>query len=64
MSLTPQQVCDAEYRSAKRFIRPPSAPKSGGVPAGSPLVKRRGGTRTHLQWVQITLHLEDRVVNP
>lgn len=71
MSLTPQQVCDAEFVASwmKRPlklqpIRPPSAPKSGGVPAGSPLVKRRGGTRNHLQWLQIKLHLEDRVVNP
>lgn len=61
--LTPRQVCNAEYRAA-RAVRPPSSKKSAAPPAGSAVVKARGGTQNRLVWLQIGLFLEDRVVNP
>lgn len=58
--LTPRQVCEAEYRAARRAVRPPAPPESAGksLPA-PPVVKVRGGTRNKLVWLQIGLALED-----
>lgn len=65
MHLTSQQVCDAEYASAKRAFRPLASQKSAPRPLRAPrVVKAQGGTRNRLAWLQIGLFLEDRVVNP
>lgn len=63
--LTPAQVCDAEFRSAKRTVRPSASQESAPRPLRAPrAVKAQGATRNALQWQQIALHLTDRVVNP
>lgn len=65
MHLTPRQVCDAEYRSALRSVRPSASQESGprSVTAPRP-VKARRGTRNRVQWQQIALHLEGGEVRP
>lgn len=65
MHLSSSKVCDAEYRSAKRSVRPPASQKSASRSVTAPrAVKAQGGTRNRLVWVQVGLFLEDRVVCP
>jgi len=67
-SLTPQQVCDAEFVASwmKRPLKlqtvcPSPGRKSAGVPAGSPVVTQGRGTRNKLVWLQLRFELEDMV---
>lgn len=69
MTLTPQQVCDAEFvaswmKRPLRLQKVRSSPgrESGGVPAGSPLVTQGRGTRNKLVWLQLRFELEDMAV--
>lgn len=64
--LSVSDVCDAEYRSARRAARSlPPTKKAGRSVTAPPAGRRAGNTgRNHAAWVQISLFLQDRVVNP
>lgn len=69
MTLSPQQVCDAEFVASwmKRPLKLQkvcSSPgrKSAGVPAGSPVVTQGRSTRNKLVWLQLRFELEDMAV--